>query len=391
LNESNVLDFKTATPNATHNWENLVLGQSETKLDLDEKVTARILEAFNPTMGKDGKGIKIPLVELRPSDNTVRFYLDDTKSNAELASFRTNSAEQITGEIGTKSGGLDVQVRIYQLDLLIPQANFNTVLKNLSKLPAGEVILPTPYSAQEKFSTWITDANTSAKLYLHQFWDQCVRADNKRIDINIQGDVLSALDVPLNDTIFRPSLGSCTNPNCPLLVLLEDVGIHEDFKNAVKEGGHSELERPLVEGDKQIVDVLQTDRLPSDDDHGAHLAGLIAAQDNGYGLIGIHPGAHLVILGWDPNSIYQKAGKLDRYDGGKIYVFASQWPWMKVGPGPPDGKPAGSRDQHRFKASLGSSRRREQIRRAGQHGRSCLSIRPDEYGRFGKCDRRDRI
>lgn len=330
LEQSKLLDFQTAFVETRNSQEDLILGPSQTRLDLDAKVAGKVLRAFNPNWDESSGALKLPRVDLRPSDNTVRFYPDDPKSNADLANFRISSADQSLGEIGSESGSQNVKVRMYQLDLMIPRADFDRALQSLPKFPAGDVILPTSYFAAEKFSTWITDENVSSRIFLAQFWDQCTRATDKRIALNIQGDVLSVLGVPLDDEI-RGGLATCKHQNCPVLVLLDHVNIHEDFKDALMEGGHSELEKPLIEGDKQVVDIVQTDRLPSDDDHGSHLAGLIAAQDNGYGLIGVHPGAHLVALEWDPNTIYQEAEKLEGRDGEKIYVFASDWPWTKTG------------------------------------------------------------
>jgi hypothetical protein len=149
-----------------------------------------------------------------------------------------------------------------------------------------------------------------------------------RIPYNVQGLIGSFAGI----TRTQPDLNICQRGNaCPEIVLIDTpVELHPDIAPAIKAGGNASLGRSdIVENDLQIIEVGDYNETA---DHGTYMAGIIASQDNNYGLIGLHPGAKITALDWlKLESRAYKLGELiqkrDDSPGMQIYVFASSWKW----------------------------------------------------------------
>src|SRR6185295_6941061 len=64
--------------------------------------------------------------------------------------------------------------------------------------------------------------------------------------------------------------------------------------------------------------------------HGTHLAGIIASQDNDFGLIGVNPRARIYSINWPileftPIELADKIQKRAARKKFQIWVFASKW------------------------------------------------------------------
>jgi hypothetical protein len=107
------------------------------------------------------------------------------------------------------------------------------------------------------------------------------------------------------------------------------VELHPDIAQAIKTGGNISLGRKeIVENNRQIIELS----IFNENDHGTYMAGIIASQNNDYGLIGLHPGARITALDWTElqKNHLKLANKIEERStapGLQIYVFASSWPW----------------------------------------------------------------
>jgi predicted Zn-dependent protease len=151
------------------------------------------------------------------------------------------------------------------------------------------------------------------------------------IPMNLQGDLASLIDEPTRMPDWNNSceLGS----DCPEIVLIDNpVSAHPDLAGAVfNDAGALPSRDSLFDGQAQRIEV--DNDLPSME-HGTHLAGIIASKDNGFGLVGIHPGVR--IYSWDWNKLHENLDQLvtridDREEVAwnhgalQIYVFATEW------------------------------------------------------------------
>lgn len=163
-------------------------------------------------------------------------------------------------------------------------------------------------------------------------------------EIDSQG-MLNALMGP---AISATSPDVCRSMStCPEIVLIDTpVYVHPDLKHAVsvqpKEAALLDVDSitddsgdhdPAFPAGKPHQHVSVADWW-DDAYHGTHLAGIIASGDNGFGLIGIHPGAE--IHSWNWNDLQMRRDELaqkiidrdteTRATGRRqIYVMASSW------------------------------------------------------------------
>ena len=123
---------------------------------------------------------------------------------------------------------------------------------------------------------------------------------------------------------------------CPDVVLLDTpIRRHPDIDAAfveAEDGTRDDARDPqpfLVDASGNRLNFVEF----SDEHHGMLMAGIIASQENKFGLVGINPKARLVSWNWlklrdDPSQIYQRID--DRqgltFDRLSIYVLASDWP-----------------------------------------------------------------
>lgn len=142
------------------------------------------------------------------------------------------------------------------------------------------------------------------------------------------GSFLGATDLP------KGWDHSCSvDRDCPEIVLIDNpVSPHPDLAGVVFTDYGILPDGPsLIVGQKQKIDV---DNEFQKSEHGTHLAGIIASNDNSFGLVGVHPGVH--IHSWNWNELHVQQDKLERKiythqretekrGALQIYVFASEW------------------------------------------------------------------
>jgi hypothetical protein len=136
----------------------------------------------------------------------------------------------------------------------------------------------------------------------------------------------------IGDLVRVPREYSCQqNPpsDLPDLVLIDQpVNHHPELEGVVDALTGESFPQPASNPDGTVA--LNFEEFRRERDHGTHLAGIIAAQENGYGIAGVNP--HSKIQSWDWNKYIENAMDLgDRLrsvsEGQKrpIFVFASVW------------------------------------------------------------------
>lgn len=346
LAKRNVITVEPAAIGNILDAEKILLNESETHLELDTALTAAIVAEFNPSLASGApQSVKIPQVKIRPLTNTVRL---DAGANTEQSSagWRNNQTAQIAAEKRTTNGNDDLRVRMYELDLVLSEEDYKSVEAFLKESVGKQALVSFPVSDKGTvFSTPFALPGPADRVKVDDFWKACRAAqnDDKRISAPFQGDIGQIVGLNLSED-QRKKLNNCVSnsedPVCPGIALVDTpVALHPDIKDAVIQGGQDDYKESLVANGKQRVDIVDTDHLPSDADHGTHLAGLIAAQDNGFGVVGVNPGAHLFPLVWGDfkdqhlglfKQMNQFAKELP--SGSPIYVFASEWDWQESDP-----------------------------------------------------------
>ena len=131
-----------------------------------------------------------------------------------------------------------------------------------------------------------------------QFMDE-VNTKGGKLDVGIEAD----LALYLGETKFpSPAPTPCDKrdpPNCPEIVLVDKpVTKHPDIPDSITEGV-SPL-RPIdtsTTPNQQLIRI--DDKGILDSQHGTYMAGIIASQENDFGLIGIYPTKKITAFDWD--------------------------------------------------------------------------------------------
>ena len=125
----------------------------------------------------------------------------------------------------------------------------------------------------------------------------------------------------------------CTT-NCPEVILVDKrVSVHPDLNGAVngEDLDSSSATKSLLQDGKQTVDIVDW----QDAFHGTHLAGIIGARDNRFGLIGVDPDAQITAWNWDvlsgqrsrtAKAVVSRQASADNDGHLQIYTFATEWP-----------------------------------------------------------------
>ncbi len=145
-----------------------------------------------------------------------------------------------------------------------------------------------------------------------------------------QGTVLSLLG-PIE---FKTQPSCAQFVNCPDIVLVDKpVSVHPDLKDALAgdDLNHADENATLVkDDDAQVVTLADWDKAF----HSTHLAGLIGARDNNFGLVGINPTVRIQSWNWDvlvnqpwefARLVSRREASADSRGARQVYVFATPW------------------------------------------------------------------
>jgi Subtilase family len=205
-------------------------------------------------------------------------------------------------------------------------ADMQKARRALAQVSSANVILVFP-NADAKHDFYAISSGENGTL----FWENRVLTKPHRADLGIQGLIGSYANMSDMSRVTQ----NCVAENCPEVVLI-DMAIepHPDVSAAIV------AEHPIITpapidavDNKQILEPGSA--LTSD--HGTGMAGIIAAQDNDFGFIGINPYARLVSFDvsnfdTDPDSVAQTIQSRLRTKE-SVYVMATEWTLsIKKGP-----------------------------------------------------------
>src|SRR6266478_7136140 len=328
----------------------------------DTKVAVDLADHYNPRT-QSGAGdpfrppetVMAPSLKLEPYDYSMVFDLSSDKDAASLKEIKDtwpNSVnyEKLNGDIDT------LTLRGYQLRVPVSSEDKarevqRAVLATVSPRTTSVTIVGPPnpgeyYTHAYVVRPWPESPPTSngetgsappedTKENVKVFWSDVkqLNQSHQPIKLGIQG-VLGYL-VGLSSQ--NEKLTSCSGVACPDIYLIDTpVDRHPDLIPSLVDGGtdHSLASPAVIDPNDHNKDKqnIEEGKFNEQQDHGTHLAGIIASQDNQFGLIGIHPGAHLHSWDWSTYSgnhaaIAAKMRGLKDKPSLQIYLFANSWDW----------------------------------------------------------------
>lgn len=126
---------------------------------------------------------------------------------------------------------------------------------------------------------------------------------------------------------------------CPEIILFDTpVFTHQDMGRAVENTTGQPSDSPIDSQRKQMLIIEGVGTGINNSQHGTHLAGIIASQPNGFGLVGVHPRARIYSMDWTkqqhkPEEVRDLiTSRVDDFvhnrAGLPIFVFATEWSYQ---------------------------------------------------------------
>lgn len=290
-----------------------------------------------------GEEISYPDVSFSAYDYSRFFDKNSPDDTSELNSvtrhwshFRVD--RQVTAlESGAENAPiLRIRLRGYRMAIPVDsKPELTTAIKALSDLELKNIqwyFTPSEPSKQRYFSIPQLSAGEEPKKVIGQdvrrFW-ALVSQPPHEVEVGVQGNLASLVGL----SELPESARNCA-ARCPKIFIIDKpVALHPNMGNAIREGG-VEPGEPMLPRDGDGKYVLE----PSSFDvryHGTHLAGIIASQPTGFGLIGINPFAQVFSWHWDSNSpdypkLLQRLEENIPSGTFPIYLFATRWSYESI-------------------------------------------------------------
>jgi hypothetical protein len=164
------------------------------------------------------------------------------------------------------------------------------------------------------------------------FWNRCcAHLPAPPLPRGVQGYIGSYVDIPIRESIEAAS--RCTGNACPQIVLIDkNIKPHPDIAAALIDEQGRFIRAPALLNETDNTQTITSDSYVEANDHGTHLAGIIASKDNEFGLVGINP--YVKILPVELDVVFKNAANKFAFDDlindgatgpFRIYVFASEW------------------------------------------------------------------
>jgi hypothetical protein len=301
------------------------LGISGSFARFADNINKQARPTFDPNKLVVGEEVLVPDVQFQTFKWTKRISLNSPEGQRELSNFKSQLWKHLLLDVIQKSPDTSFAIlRGYQLTIDVGsrdklEAVHNKLAQNSSKdirlsFPSLESGIKALHSAEDP-----RDGNS--------FWNEC--CSNMRR--GVQGFIGSYLNMQITDSVKAAS--RCTGNDCPQIVLIDrNIKPHPDIAAALIDDKGSPIrtvDRLVDEGTN--TQTISKGEYTKNEDHGTHMAGIIASRDNEFGLVGINPYAKIfpvdsdIVLDNDPfafdDLIYNRItiGPL------QIFVFASEW------------------------------------------------------------------
>ncbi len=279
---------------------------------------------LDPKMLREGDVAEIP--DLVFEDEGIKHIRFDTSKQPEKA--RYEQIQKAWDPLIVKSAQKDpsgdlatVPVRTYQLKIPIStKVDVDRAQKVVDQIHSMS-------SLDHTYGKLVSSGPATA-AYAFAFVDPATQytdtTGNEVIDKDQEGD-LGLMIGKKNRPAAAPACGDI----CPEVVLLDSVFRHPDIDASLRGGALGQCAPAPVNGNRQTYHHVSWNPAY----HGTHLAGIIGARANGFGIVGIDPEASITAVEWEPfnNPIKYDdfADKLDAMFGGAenlhIFAFASSW------------------------------------------------------------------
>jgi subtilisin family serine protease len=282
---------------------------------------------------RPGEVLKVPAAGFERYEWTKTLNLQSVEDKAELQRIREHWNHVTVAETMKSADVIQVGLAGYKLSVDAGSAVKMTLARvALSAISSKNIVLSFPPKQSLPTAAYFARAaeDTPAVTRENQrpdlWWTDCC-VDLKPIEEGKQawmGDYIGLPEVPEIEKI-------CTGKACPQIVLLDELpDLHPDIAAAIIDDGDNEgIAGTLVDKDKKQI--IRQGTFIQEKDHGTHLAGIIASQDNDFGLIGINPRARIFPLNWDelrkqdPLVLALKIDARSKRTNPQIWVFASFW------------------------------------------------------------------
>ena len=288
---------------------------------------------FNARTLKPGEKLLYPEVSFDDYEFSVKLDTRHEGDQQRLKELLGSASGLLTNQkVEEETGVTKLTFKGYELRVpLGSEAQAARLREMLKAIPAEHLLIfsvdPTARGSAPLYATPDTGGTEEAADKFMKTVRETL-AQRRPLPNNIQGFLGSLAGLKRT----HPDLKACTRgAACPEIVLVDTpVELHPDIALAIKAGGNNTPGRKeIVAGDSQFFELGSLDE---DVDHGTYMAGIIASQDNGYGLIGIHPAARITSADWlrlqnDHEALALMIERRDELPAKQIYVFASAWRW----------------------------------------------------------------
>lgn len=315
-----------------------VRGQSALMTRLAESVNGRKLNDLMP-----GETVLVPALKFAPFPFTRSLSIETPEDLQRAEELKSRWNYIHTAQTGVSWGTAEptfVSLTFTGFEVAVESADprrIEQVADRLRDLAPANILVSTPSPAPAGFNAF-------------EQWAHAL--SNPKLPVGEEHEIdLSALirqpASQVNDLCGVPRTAPpWRSVTAPEVVLVDQkVYLHPDLNGAVTGETIAPLPEPIVDGTYQWMRPVPFNRT----DHGTHMAGIIAARANGFGIRGIDPSATISSIVWNDaddqnerrvaNAIYSA---INGSTTAQIFVFALSWKHV----------PAPKNDLQRYRTSL---------------------------------------
>lgn len=156
---------------------------------------------------------------------------------------------------------------------------------------------------------------------------------NGGVDIGEEGDLGKLINRDLDS--IKGVRKQCERKKCPLIVIIDtSINPHPEFSTTIEGGQVTGPSFKSRNANKQDITIRENSG-SAHFEHGTYMAGIVASQENCFGLLGINPSARLKSLNWEeylanPIDFARDLAEIwkDEYKNKRlipIFVMATSW------------------------------------------------------------------
>jgi hypothetical protein len=282
-------------------------GCSAATIALAKKVNPRV-RSFDRL--KQGQEILVPDVSLRPYTYVLKFDRTAKDERQQMTQRAEAWSDRLVKRDVAPDGSSRLTFQGFELKVPVESdAKAQEVLGRLEGLRGPNVLTSATFTAPRDYKRYSLDAPG-------RFFDTCKQGPPPNGD---EGD----LRLLMGDVSAQcPRACTAEAENCPEIVLIDTpVESHPDLRTALLPMPADDTTADTAARECKVVPFEERKH------HGTHLAGIIAAAQNGFGFVGVSPQSSIVSIARDTQDhvLADWISERDNKAGMPIYVFASNW------------------------------------------------------------------